>query len=219
MDTHTFSRLVELTSYSVLLVAVAVVAQRNLATSIRLLRLEGFLLAMVSAVIGLYTGESHLFWVAAITFVIKGLAIPSFFFHVMHRIGLPHDAERSLTVPLGLMLASGLTLVAYHVGRPLALASPWITRDVLASSLGTAFIGLSLMIVCRKALTQMLGFLLMEDGIFLFGITETYGMPLLVELGIFFDLIVAAGVTGILLLRMGGDFGHVDVDRLSDLRG
>lgn len=219
MDTHLISRLVELASYGVLLVAVAVVAQRNLATSIRLLRLEGFLLATVSAVIGVHVNDPHLYWVAAITLVVKGLAIPSFFLHVMHRIGLPHDAERSLTVPLGLMLASGLTLVAYHVGRPLALASPWITRDVLASSLGTAFIGLSLMIVCRKALTQMLGFLLMEDGIFLFGITETYGMPLLVEIGIFFDLIVAAGVTGILLLRMGGAFGQVDVDGLRDLKG
>lgn len=219
MDTHVISRLVELTSYGVLLVAVAVVAQRNLATSIRLLRLEGFLLAMVSAVVGLHTGEPHLYWVAAITLIVKGLAIPSFFLHVMHKSGLPHDAERSVTVPLGVLMASGLTLVAYHVGRPLALASPWITRDILASSLGTAFIGLSLMIVCRKALTQMLGFLLMEDGIFLFGITETYGMPLLVELGIFFDVVVAVGVTGILVLRMEDSLGHVDVDKLSELKG
>jgi len=219
VDVHLASRLVELLSYAVLLIAVTIVAHSNLATCIRLFGVQGLLLGALSCVVAISTGQHHLYGVAALAVVIKGVAIPCFFLHVMRRIDAGRGHEKSLSVHAALLLTAVLTLVAYHVSRSVALASPWLTRDVLASSLSTILTGLTLMITCRKALTQMLGFLIMEDGIFLFAITETYGMPLLVELGIFFDLMVAAGVTGILVLRISGSFNNIDVSQLNSLKG
>jgi hydrogenase-4 component E len=216
---HLTSRLVELVSYAVLLVAVTIVAHPDPATGIRLFGVQGLLLGLLSAVVAAHTGSHHLLGVAALAVVVKGFAIPIFLLHVMRRIGLAKGAERSLSVPASLIGTGVLTLFAHHVSRPVAHVSPWLTRDLLASSLATVLIGLLLMITCRKALTQMLGFLIMEDGIFLFAITETHGMPLLVELGVFFDLMVAVAVTGILLLRISGTFNHIDVGQLDSLKG
>ncbi|MBI4865195.1 MAG: hydrogenase [Candidatus Riflebacteria bacterium] len=213
------SQLLELLSYGVLLVAVAIVTHADLRTCIRLFGIQGFFLGFLSILVGWHTGDVHLYWVALTMIVVKGLAIPAYFEHVMRRISVGRGPERAFSTHAGLLVAAGLMLVAYHVSRTVAPATPWLTRDVLASSLATVLMGLWTMINCRKALTQMVGFLVMENGIFLFAITETYGMPLLVELGILFDVMVAAGVTGILLLRISGSFNHIDVNEMTSLKG
>jgi hydrogenase-4 component E len=80
-------------------------------------------------------------------------------------------------------------------------------------------IGFFMMVNRRKALTQVLALLCLENGLFLAAISLTYGMPLLVELGIFFDLLVAVMVLGILVYRIRGTFDSMDVSRLTRLRG
>jgi len=218
MDSYGASRLVELLSYGVLLLAVTILAHKSLVVAIRLSGCQGVLLGAVTAVVARHVGDPHLYFVAALAVLIKGIAIPTFFYHVMKRLDVPRE-ERSMPAHVALLVTGALTLFAHHVSRPVALSSPWLTRDILASSLATVLIGIAVMITCRRALTQMLGFLVVEDGIFLFALTETYGMPLLVELGIFFDLMVTAGVTGILVLRISGSFNHIDVGELSELKG
>jgi hydrogenase-4 component E len=92
-------------------------------------------------------------------------------------------------------------------------------HNTLAIAIALFLIGFFMMVNRRKALTQVLGLLSMENGIFLAGISLTYGVPLVIELGIFFDVLVAVMVLGILVYRIGGTFDSMDVSKLRRLRG
>jgi hydrogenase-4 component E len=117
-----------------------------------------------------------------------------------------------------------LTLMAYVVAesfqRPDELAGPTsLGHNTLAVAISLFLIGFFMMTNRRKALTQVLALLSLENGIFLAAISLTYGMPLVVELGIFFDLLIAVLVLAILVYRIRATFDSMDVSRLSRLRG
>jgi hydrogenase-4 component E len=125
-------------------------------------------------------------------------------------------------VPLSIVISGGLTLVAYKVGASFyhpEAGSTSLGHNTLAVAISVFLIGFFMMINRRKALTQVLALLTLENGVFLAAICLTYGMPLIVELGVFFDVLVAVMVLGILVYRIRESFESMDVSKMRRLRG
>ena len=217
------SRMITLMAAAMLVVQFLMVGQRDLTTNVRLFAVQSFLLAGIANTIAYFQHSYHLYVIALFTFVLKTLAVPSFLKRIITRIGIQHEVQPFVNVPASLLVCGGLTLLGYVVVQPFATAQPTgpteMGHNVLAVAIALALVGFFLMINRRKALSQVLALLTAENGILLAAISLTYGMPLVVELGVFFDMFVLALVCGILIYRIRESFDSMDVSRLSNLKG
>ena len=161
----------------------------------------------------------HLFLMATMTTVLKGFVIPLFLMRVVDRIGIHREIEPFLNVPASLLACLGLTVVGYRVSTGFPEGTVGVTHHVLGVGLSTLMIGLFLMVTRKKAISQVLALLTVENAIFLVALGITSGMPMVVELGIFFDVILAVLVLGVLVRRIVDRFESMDVSRLSKLKG
>jgi len=202
----------------VLLAAFALVASQRMQTIVRVFALQSLALGLLAACVAYITGYSHIYIVAALTIVLKALLIPRILTYVMQRIQVTKEVEPSVNTPSSLLIAGALAVVAYYVTEPLIMVGTSITKNVLALSLAVLLIGLFVMITRRKAITQVIGLLVMENGLFMAAISITYGMPLIVELGIFFDVLVAVLIMGVFVFRIKGTFETLDTSFLRRLR-
>ena len=190
-----------------LVTAYLMVGQKSLFTTIRLYGAQSLLLATVAVVM------------ATMTTVLKGFAIPLFLMRVVDRIGIHREIEPFLNVPASLLACLGLNVVGYRVSTGFPEGTVGVTHHVLGVGLSTLMIGLFLMVTRKKAISQVLALLTVENAIFLIALGITSGMPLVVELGIFFDVILAVLVLGVLVRRIVDRFESMDVSRLSNLKG
>ena len=211
--------LVILLAAGMLVTAYLMVGQRALFTTIRLYALQSMLLGGVAVVMGLTDHRSHLFASAALTIVLKGIVIPWFLMRVIDRIGIHREIEPIVNVPASLLICLGLTVVGYRVSTGLADGANGAAHHVIGVSLSMLLMGLFLMVTRRKAVTQILALLTVENSVFLVALGATTGMPLIVELGISFDVIVAVLVLGVLVHRIADRFESMDVSQLSKLKG
>ncbi len=134
------------------------------------------------------------------------------------RIGVDTEVAPYVNVTTSLILAGLLVLLAYALTRPLVLVSTLPTRGGLPLAMGLIFVGLFVIITRRKALTQIVGFLVMENGIALLAVLGTYGMPLIVELGVFLDVLMGFLVMQVFVYHIQDTFDSIDVDQLNQLR-
>jgi len=213
-------RIVTLMAALVLVLQIAMVSQRWIVLHIRIFAVQSLLLAMIAATIAWYNQAPHVYIAAVLTMVVKVILVPILFERLVKRMEIEEEIEPIVNVPLSVLIAGGLTLVGYVVAasfyRPDA---PGVGHNALAVAISLFLIGFFTMINRRKALTQVLALLSLENGLFLAAISLTYGMPLIVELGILFDVLVAAMVLGILVYRIRESFESMDVSRLRMLRG
>jgi hydrogenase-4 component E len=196
------------------------VAQRWIVIHIRIFAAQSFFLAMIAATIAWFNHAPHIYIAAGLTVAVKVILVPILFERLVERMEIREEIEPIINVPISLVIAGGLTLVGYVVAesfyRP---EEPGLGHNALAVAISLFLIGFFNMINRRKALTQVLALLTLENGLFLAAISLTYGMPLIVELGVFFDVLVAAMVLGILIYRIRETFESMDVSRLRRLRG
>jgi hydrogenase-4 component E len=202
-----------------LVTAYLMVGQKALFTAIRLYSVQSFLLGGVAIAMGVAEHRSHLYAGAALTIVLKGVVIPWFLMRVIDRIGIHREIEPFLNVPSSLLICLGFTVVGYRVSTRLADGAEGATHHVIGASLSMLLMGLFLMVTRRKAVSQIVALLTVENAVFLVALGATTGMPLVVELGISFDVIVAVLVLGILVRRIADRFESMDVSRLSKLKG
>lgn len=211
--------LVILFAAGMLVTAYLMVGQRALFTEIRLYGLQSVLLGGLAIVMGLTGHRPHLFASAALTIVLKGVVIPWFLMRVINRIGIHREIRPIVNVPSSLLICLGLTVVGYRVSTGLADGANGSAHHVIGVSLSMLLMGLFMMVARRKAVTQILALLTIENSVFLVALGATSGMPLIVELGISFDVIVAVLVLGVLVHRIVDRFESMDVSRLSKLKG
>jgi hydrogenase-4 component E len=195
------------------------VGQKALVVAIRLYGLQSLLLGAVGIAMGLAEHRPHLFVTAALTIALKAAVIPWFLLRVIDRVGIRREIEPFVNVPASLLLCLGLTVVGYRVSLGMAGASQGVPHQVVGVALSMVLMGLFLMVTRRKALTQILALLTIENAVFLVAVGATAGMPLVVELGISFDVILAVLVLGVLVNRIVDRFESMDTSRLSNLRG
>ena len=156
--------------------------------------------------------------------MVKAILVPVLLERLVDRIEIRQEIEPFINAPLSVVICGGLTLIGYIVAesfyRPEQTSgSAGLGHNTLAVAISLFLIGFFTMINRRKALTQVLALLSLENGVYLAAISLTYGIPLMVELGIFFDVLVAVMVLGILIYRIRETFESMDVSRLRRLRG
>jgi hydrogenase-4 component E len=213
------SQWITLLAAGMLIIQMLMVVQRMLLTSIRLFALQSLMLAAIAAIIALFHHAPDVYLVALLTFVGKVLFLPWLLNRLVRRIQIHEEIEPLLNSTASMLLCGGLTLLGYIVARPFTSLAR-MGNNTLGIAITLLLIGFFLMFNGRKAITQVLALLTVENGVMLAAVAlTTYGMPLVVELGIFFDVLVAVMVLGILVYRIRESFASMDVDKLRNLRG
>ena len=218
MSPHAGSQLVDLCAVMLLLTCFAIVAQRRLSACVDLFALQSLFLAATAALVAFLTGIPHIYIAAALTVVIKVLVIPRILKKVIERLNVSRELVMNVNIPAGLLICGALVIVAFFITQPIIPLGYLLTRDSLAIALAIVLIGFFTMIARKKAVTQMVGFLVMENGLFLGATAAAYGMPLIVELGVFFDVLVAGLIVGIYTHRLQDAFDSVDTSTLTVLK-
>lgn len=218
------AKIVTLMAALVLVLQLAMTTQRWIVTNIRIFGMQSFLLAGVTGTIAAFNMAPHLFIAAILTLLVKAILVPVLLEQLVNRTGIRQEIDPVLNAPLSVVISGGLTLVGYIVAESFyrpeqTTGAASLGHNTLAVAISLFLIGFFTMINRRKALTQVLGLLSLENGLFLATISLTYGMPLIVELGIFFDVLVAVLVLGILVYRIGESFESMDVSKLRRLKG
>jgi hydrogenase-4 component E len=208
-----------LSAAGMLVSAYLMVGQKALFTTIRLYGVQSLLLAIVATTMAISESRPELFVTAALTVVLKTILIPWFLMRTVDRIGIHREIEPFLNVPVSLLICLGLTVVGYRVSTGFEEGAQQVTHHLIGVALSLLLIGLFLMVTRKKAITQILALLTVENAVFLVAVGVTTGMPLIVEFGIAFDVMLAVLVLGILVQRIVGRFESMDVSRLSNLKG
>lgn len=213
------SQWITLLAAAMLVVQLLMVVQRMLLTTIRLFAIQSLLLAVIAGIIAYFHGASHVYWVAGLTIVGKVLFLPWLLNRLVQRIQIHQEIEPLLNSTASMLLCGAFTLLGYIVARPFTSLTH-LGNNTLAIAITLLLTGFFLMFNRRKAITQVLALLSVENGVMLAAVAlTTYGMPLVVELGIFFDVMVAVMVLGILVYRIRETFASMDVSKLSQLKG
>jgi hydrogenase-4 component E len=213
------NELLILCAAGMLVTAYLMVGQKALFTAIRLYGLQSLLLAIVGVTIAVADSRLELLVTAGLTVALKTILIPWFLMRVIDRIGIHREIEPFLNVPASLLVCVGLTVVGYRVSTGFPVAARGASHHLIGVALSMLLIGLFLMVTRKKAITQILALLTVENAVFLVAVGVTPGMPLIVELGISFDVILAVLILGVLVHRIVDRFESMDVSRLSKLKG
>jgi hydrogenase-4 component E len=117
-----------------------------------------------------------------------------------------------------MLIGIALVIFSYHLTAPITHLSNLVTRSTLAVALATVMLGLLMMVTRSHAVTQIIGFLAMENGLFFAATSATYGMPMVVELGVALDLLIAALIFGIFFFHISTTFDSLDVAQMAKLK-
>jgi hydrogenase-4 component E len=219
MSNDLASTLINDLATGMVIVAIGIVWSRSLGWALLLICLQSLLLAGAALCAALATHSSHIYIGASLTLVVKVLAAPTLLWLVLLKLPTSHDVQASIGQRTGVVLAIGLALLfgqSFDAG-PFRTA---IGADrVLPTAVTVMVIGLMVMVTHRQALTQIVGFLMIENGMALAALTATYGMPLVIEMGIFLDLLLAVFVAFVYSGRMHTIFGSLDTESLRTLKG
>lgn len=196
-----------------------ILASSQLGVCIRLYAVHSFLLALITAVIAYTHHVEHLMVPAILTLLLKTIVIPHIFFRIIRRLGIRKEVESYINIPFSLLLAVLLVFVSFYVAGAVTVLKAASFGEFIPLAISTVFFGMLLMTTRKKAILQVLGLLLIENGLFLMGVTMTFGMPLLVEMGIFFDVLVAGVIMGIFVYKIRGAFESIDADDMTVLKG
>jgi Hydrogenase 4 membrane component (E) len=201
----------------VLLSSFALLAQTRLVASIHVFALQGTLVAAATAQVALVFSYPHLYLSAVLTLLLKALLIPWMLVRLVARLEIAHEVETVLRPALVLLVAAGLVAFSYYVALPIEKLSLFSTRNTIAISMALVLLGMLLMVTRRQAVSQVVGFMSIENGLFFAAVVSTHGMPLVVELGIAFDVLVAAVLFGVFFFHIRESIESLDVDRLNRL--
>lgn len=208
-----------LISFLILAAVILSLQIRKVEDAVKLLSFQSVLLGILAGVISWKTGAHHLLIAAIMTLVFKAIAIPYILYYTIIKIGITREVERFISKSVSLLIALSLTLLGFYVTGKLELPSVIVGSEYLSISIILIFLGSFIMISHKKAIMQGIGLITIENGLFLIAISLTSGMPLLVELGIFFDLLIAAIIIGIFSFQIHSTFDSLNTEKLNKLKG
>jgi len=216
--TDIFSQLSILGSSLALVFGLILLWRRRIPAYINAFTTQSVVLAGVATVVAYFGREPELYFVAALFLGFKGLAIPRLLRSMEARFGTEHEVQPYVNTATSLVIAGLLVLLGYVLMRPMVAVSRLPTRAGMPLAMGLVLVSLFVLVSRKKALTQVVGFLMLENGIALLAILGTYGIPLIVELGVFLDALLGVIVMQIFVYRIHETFETMDVEQLSRLR-
>lgn len=219
MNETLFVQLLDLACGGLLLTAVLILWRRELAVIIRVFAVQGVALAALVGVLAVHEDSPELGVVAAGVLALRAGLLPYLLRRTLARAGeVRRETQPLVNVAASLLTAAALTLLAYAVSQPLVELAPSAATHAIPIGLTVALIGLFVLVTRRRALSQLVGFLLLDNGITTVGFLTTSGIGLIVELGVSLDVLLAVLVLQILTTRMRETFGDTDLDELRELR-
>ena len=218
MNNTVFLQLSTLGSSIVLIYGILLLWRRSISTYINSFRWQSVVLSGIIAMIGYFGNDPELYLVAAFMFVLKALILPYYLERMRFNLKVTREIDPYINNATSLIVAGLLVLLAYAITRPLVVVSALPTRSGIPLAMGLIFVGLFVVLSRKKALTQIIGFLVLENGIVLLAALGTYGIPLIVELGVFLDVLMGFLVMQVLVYNIQDTFESIDVDQLNQLR-
>ena len=201
-----------------LLIAFAMLAQRRIVTLINLFAIQGLALVGSTLTVAWATGQHHLYYSAGLTLVLKVVAMPWFFFRLVRRLDADRDVEPMINIPTTMLIGIALVIFAFNLALPISAMSSTVMRSTLGIAMAMVLLAFLMMITRTKAMSQVIGFLSMENGLFFGAMSATHGMPMVVELGIALDILVAMLVLGVFFFQIREQFDSLDLKHLEQLR-
>lgn len=217
MSDTAYVQLLDLAAGVFLLAAVLMLWRRELASIIRLFAAQGAALAALVAVLGVHQHHPELLGVAAGVLLLRAGLLPYLMRRALAASGEARETQPLVNVAASLLAAAALTLLAYAVSRPLVALAPSPATQAIPVGLTVVLIGLFVLATRRRALSQVVGLLLVDNGITAIAFLATSGVPLTVELGVSLDVLLAVLVLVVLTARMRTAFGVTDLDELREL--
>ena len=212
---HSF---INLMAALLLLIAFAMLSQRRILRLIYLFAVQGLVLSVNTAIVASVTGQPHLYFSALLTLVLKVLLLPWLLHRLIDRLNVRWDVETLINIPTTMLVGILLVIVSFNLALPLAQLAGTITRGTLGIAMASVLLSLLMMITRRKAVPQVIGFLSLENGLFFAATSATYGMPMVVELGIALDVLVGAFIFGIFFFQLRETFDSLDLHHLEKLK-
>ncbi len=208
---------VSLATGVLLLTAVFELWRRSLSGSIVLLSVQGAALAGLVATLGLIESDGELLVVAVLVLAVKAVLIPWILARTASATGAVQETAPRINPTSGMLLAAGLTTVAYLAGRPLIGADPTPPGAAVPVGLALVLIGFLILISRRQAISQLVGFVVLDNGIATVAFLIVGGVPLVVELGVMLDVLLVVLILRVLTGRLLRAFGATDLDDLREL--
>jgi hydrogenase-4 component E len=217
MSSPAYGGALEFAAGAVLVCAVVILWRRSLGAVVKVLAVQGLALGAVALVLGVQGHDGALIAVACLVAAAKGVVIPMLLARVVGRDPTSREAEPLVNMPAALVAAAALTFLAYAATGPVTALVPTAAGRLIPIGFATLLIGFFAMVVRRKAVSQIVGLLLVDNGIALVAFLATAGVPLLVELGASLDVLLVVAVLRVLAAQMQTTFGALDLDQLREL--
>ena len=201
-----------------LMLAFAMIAQRRVLSLIQLYTLQGAVLVLSTVVVASVTNQSHLYASAGITFALKVVLIPWLLHRVVERLHIESEVETLINIPTTMLIGILIVILSFNLAQPISELSATLSRGTIGIALASVLLSFLMMITRAKALPQVIGFLAMENGLFFAATSATYGMPMVVELGIALDVLIGVLILGVFIFQIREQFDSLDIRHLERLR-
>ncbi|MFA6016045.1 MAG: formate hydrogenlyase [Gallionellaceae bacterium] len=209
---------VNLLAALLLLIEFAMLAQRRILSLINLFALQGALLALSTFVVAFSTGQHHLYYSAWLTLLLKVLVLPWLLHRLIGKLNVRWDVETLINIPTTMLVGLALVVFAFNLAAPISQLAEGITRGLIGIALASVLLSMLMMLTRRKAISQVVAFLSLENGLFFAATSATQGMPLVVELGIALDVLVATFIFGIFFFQIRETFDSLDITNMEKLK-
>ena len=213
-----YAQLINLFAAILLLLSFAMLAQRRVLSLIDLFAAQGLALAASTAIVAFGTGQHHLYWSAGLTLALKVFLLPWILYRLIRQLDVKWDVERLINVPTTMLIGIVLVVFAFNLAVPISQLASTVTRSTLGIAMACVMLSFLMMITRRKAIPQVIGFLSMENGLFFAATSATYGMPMVVELGIALDVLVGMLILGVFFFQIRDQFDSLDIRHMERLK-
>lgn len=201
-----------------LLIAFAMLAQRREFPLINLFALQGLVLSISTFSVAFMTGKSHLYLSAAMTFILKAIVLPVILRRLVRRLGVQWSTETLLNIPTTMLLGIVLVAFSFNLANPVSRLAGTVTHSTFAIATASVLLAFLMMVTRKRAISQVMAFLAMENGLFFAATSVTYGMPMVVEIGIALDVLVGVFILGIFLFQLRESPDHLDLSHLEKMK-
>ncbi len=197
-----------------LLLAFAMLSQRRIKLLVSLFMIQGLTLFTNTIVIASTTGQAHLYYSALLTLSLKVVILPWILFRMIRQLNVEWDVETLINIPSTMLAGIAIVIVSFNLALPISHLAGTITRGTIGIAMACVLLSLLMMITRSKAISQVIGFLSMENGLFFAATSTTYGMPMVVELGVALDVLVGVLILGVFFFQIREKFESLDLKHL-----
>ena len=212
------TQLINVCAAVLLMVTFVMLSQRRIVSLIHLYTFQGATLVTATTVVAYVSHQPHLYFSAVVTFALKVIVIPLLLHRVIDRLNVRWDIETLINIPTMMIIGIVLVIFAFNLTLPITRLSASIARGTLGIALACVLLSFMMMITRAKAVPQVIGFLSMENGLFFAATAATYGMPMVVELGIALDVLVGILILGVFMFQIRSQFDSLDIHHLEQLK-